>query len=135
MKEHLLQIKNEQAYFLPFVIFIVLILFSAVTASIQIYRNEILIADNLWEQMKTETLVQMTMKKFSDEKPFIEHNIGIETYHFPSGIVDLSYERITPEIYKITLNIATDKQKNFTIHKRFIYKNEEHEEKNFINES
>lgn len=125
MKERSLQQNNEHGYFLPFVIFICLIIFSSIMASIHIYRNEVTIADNLWEQMKAETLVQMSMKHFSNEKPFIDYNSGIETYHFPSGNVYLSYDRITPGLYKIVLDIETDEQKSFTIHKRFVYNEEE----------
>lgn len=119
MNEHSLQENNDSGYFFPFVIFISLILFSAVTASITIYQNELMISEQLFEQMKAESIVQMSIQQFTKERPYNENQSGEITYLFPSGTVSLNYELMDENLYLIMLDIETDKKKSFLIKKLF----------------
>lgn len=117
-KERSLPFHNDKGYIFPFVLFVALVMFSAVTASILIYRNEIMISNQILEQMTAETIVQMSVHRFKEEKPFIILPTGTISYQFPSGSVEVFYEPIEPNYYNLILTIETNKKKTFSIQKR-----------------
>ncbi|HLS23854.1 MAG TPA: competence type IV pilus minor pilin ComGG [Pseudogracilibacillus sp.] len=109
-------LRNERAFFLPFVLFIFFIIFSVVTTSITIYQNELKISNHLYEQLKTETLVEMTKLNFIQALETEElRERGELTYTFPQGDVSLQYEKKKAHTYKIYLDIITDQNTEFFI--------------------
>lgn len=109
MKEYLRQIANERGSYLPFVIFVSLIIFSTVTTMIAVYKNETVIGYQLWEHMKAETIVEMTKRKFVAEDLMEAEETGEVHYVFPSGNAFVSYEKTAPNEYFLRLKIQTDR--------------------------
>lgn len=108
MRESLLLMNNERGSYLPFVLIISIIIFSTITTMITVYKNEKIISTQLWELMKTETIVAMTKQKFIDEDMFELGEDGYITYSFPSGDVYVNYNKIEENIYSLFLQIKTD---------------------------
>lgn len=100
---------NERGSYLPFVLFIWLLIFSSVTTMIAIYKNESVIAYQLWEHMKAETIAEMTKKKFASEDFTLLNEAGEMYYTFPSGGAFIRYERVTANKYLLKLKIQTDR--------------------------
>src|SRR5699024_9690089 len=115
MKEFSLRMNNERGFFLPFVLVITIIIFSTVTTVTLIYQNERKISYQLWEQMKAETLVQMSKYTFLQEGKYEEQINGTSFYTFPSGDVSVTYSRSAEQEYILLLDITTDNNENFKI--------------------
>lgn len=113
MKEYFLQTTNERGMFLPFVLFIILILFSVITTMTLIYKNETKISHQLWEQMKAETIVQMSKAKFKAERIYEENEAGTQIYHFPVGEVLIIYSKSSDRMYDLILEVTTDGDEQF----------------------
>ncbi|HLR72081.1 MAG TPA: hypothetical protein VK085_11720 [Pseudogracilibacillus sp.] len=115
MKEYFIQTTNEKGMYLPFVLFIALILFSAVTSLTLIYKNETEISNQLWEQMKAETLVQMSKQQFVTDKIYEAGHSGTALFTFPSGEVVLTYSEKKENVYFLKVQIETDTGGEFLI--------------------
>lgn len=118
MKEHLLAIKREQGYFLPFVLFCTIILLSSILTTIAIYKNDLLISDQLFEQLKSETIVQMSVKQFLSDEVIHNKKTGQATYQFPNGEAVINYENMGNNHYLLAITINTDRGKTFTIQRK-----------------
>jgi len=115
MKEYLLKMDNERGMYLPFVLFITLILFSTVTTMVAIYKNEKLINYQLWELTKANTIVEMTKQKFMQEDRETINNEGEISYTFPSGEVYVQYDKVDNHTYTLYITIQTDNDESFFI--------------------
>lgn len=115
MKELLLQVNNERGMFLPFVLFITIILFSVITTGILIYKNETKISYQLWEQMKAETIVQMVEQQFKNDKVYEGGEEGMITFSFPSGEAKVTYVEEENSVYHLTIKIRTDYDESFLL--------------------
>lgn len=115
MKESYFQMTNEHGMFLPFVLFIALILFSVITTLTLIYKNEVKVSAQLWEQMKAETIVQMSKRKFIAEQLYLESDAGTTVYSFPSGEAVITYTKMEDHLYILALDIMTDDKQNFSM--------------------
>lgn len=118
MKGHLLLGKDESGFFLPFVIYVVIIIFSVITTTLTIYNNDLNISNQSWEQMKAETIVQMSVKQFKLDKPYVTNSTGTTIYEFPTGNVIVNYKMLEENQYLLMLTIETDRETLFSIHKR-----------------
>lgn len=115
MKEFFIQTSNERGMFFPFVLFIALILFSVVTTLTLIYKNETEISNRLWEQMKAETLVQMSKQEFLAEKFYEDAYSNSALLTFPSGDVVLTFSKKKDNVYFLKVEIETDTGTEFLI--------------------
>lgn len=113
MKGLLLHLRHERGFFLPFILFVSLVLFSTVLTTIILYNNETKISYQLWEQMKAETIVQMAERKFKLTIPELEEKKGELMYTFPLGEATVTYEQKSEHNYHLTLEIITDHDELF----------------------
>lgn len=100
---------KEEAFYLPFVTFISLIILSTVTTSIILYQNERQITEQLLHQIEAETILQMTIHKFSSEQMNNDERKGKIKYNFPSGESIVHYEKIEHQKYSCTIEVFTSK--------------------------
>ncbi|MGY0692926.1 hypothetical protein ACW2QC_09085 [Virgibacillus sp. FSP13] len=114
MKNKSSYINRQGGFILPYVLFIVAIVLLVLTTKVNMYQNDIHIANNHIEQLEIETLLQMGRAKFVDE--FSIETIketGNKTYTFPPGIVKITYTRINEMEYQLLFQIST-KGKSYT---------------------
>ena len=60
--------RQSEGFIFPYVLFIISILFLIITGSITSYQHDTSITDNMLEQVKIETLFQMSHTEFKDAK-------------------------------------------------------------------
>src|SRR5690625_5052207 len=116
MKQSLLNYKNERGFYLPFVLFVALIVFSTITTAIIIYQNELAIEHQLWEQIKSETIAQMAVYEFKNGKQYLQMPHGTIEYEFPPGKATVEYEQRGESHFKLQLSIETDTDALFKTH-------------------
>lgn len=114
-----LRMSNERAMFLPFVLFVSLIIFSVITTMITIYQNEKVISQQLWEQTKAETMVEMSVQKFKADHVY-DKDDGTVQYHFPTGDVFITFTKKAEDTYDLTFDIVTDFNQEFIMNKRIV---------------
>ncbi|HLQ98453.1 MAG TPA: hypothetical protein VK135_07160, partial [Candidatus Dormibacteraeota bacterium] len=91
MKKRSCIISDESGFFLPYVLFIVALVFIIITANIRTYQHEIEITYHHIERVKAETIIQMGLAKFKErELPTELETLHID-YLFPDGEVTLIY--------------------------------------------
>ncbi|WP_407268380.1 hypothetical protein [Radiobacillus sp. PE A8.2] len=96
MKRQLASIKtlrSDQAFFFPYMLFIITLVLIIVLSSIPLYQNHIEMTTFTEEQLKLETLIQMAYTQVRKEQPYLLHNdrSGEISYNYPYGIVYVSY--------------------------------------------
>lgn len=113
MKRLFLFIDSEEGFILPIVLVTAIIIFTMITSHIYIYKNDMHITSNHQEQLKMETLFQMSLIYVQEDLPTIEHFPSYLTYEFPYGIVTVH----VPEQHhnEYTFHIQTDHDSNFTM--------------------
>ncbi|OZU89980.1 hypothetical protein CIL03_02265 [Virgibacillus indicus] len=115
MRKQLFFINNEKGFFLPYVLFIISIIFIVITANITNYKNEIYITDAYLEQLKIETLFQMGHAELKEDVKNSEDMIDKKSYIFPDGNVEISLISFTEEIFHFDFNISTRKHPQYSI--------------------
>lgn len=118
MKKRLSFINNEQGFSLPYVLFIIILSFIVIIANIKIYQNELHMMKHLTDQVKVETLIQMSLAKFKEDISSNDDLTSIEDetfYSFPSGEVNLKVISIEKKYIWLRLYISTDEDTSFTI--------------------
>ncbi|WP_106497152.1 hypothetical protein [Lentibacillus sp. Marseille-P4043] len=109
MKNKLSFINRQGGFILPYVLFIVAIVLLVLTTKVNMYKNDIHIANNHIEQLEIETLLQMGRAKFVDEFSLeTAKETGKKTYTFPPGIVKITYTRINEMEYQLLFQISTE---------------------------
>lgn len=121
MRKLLAITSNENGFYLPFVLFITTLMLAAATTSAMIYRNEVEITNHLLENIKAETLIQMSRVKFSEEKLHENNKDGKITYTFPSGLSEIRYESLEKGIILLEMKIITDKQIEFNYSNKLVF--------------
>ncbi len=94
MKKRLFFITGEGGFFLPYVLFIAALVFMMLTASTNIYKNDIEITHGLAEQLQIKTLRQMGEHQFKKSLNQLDDSSGNMAYTFPNGAVRVHYEWI-----------------------------------------
>ncbi|SDQ50433.1 hypothetical protein SAMN05216231_1731 [Virgibacillus salinus] len=119
MKKQLSFTGNSRGFILPYVLFIIAIALIIITASINMYQNEIQITNNQIDQLKIETLIQMARTTFKEELLLgKEMNSNPVYYQFPYGYVQVDYIELDEKEYHLFFNITTDSEATFTITNR-----------------
>lgn len=106
---------NQQGFFFPYVLFVISLTFIIVSANIKIYHNEIYLSEHMIEQIKVDTLIQMSTMKFKKQVDNMEELPREVIYVFPPGEVKLFYVSHDDTFIKIRYDIQTDKNKFFSI--------------------
>lgn len=115
MKKQLFSM-NEQAFFLPYVSFLIAIVFIVVISYVYTYQNDLFITEKHIEQIKIETLFQRSREEA--KKEFI-HNNTLETegqlqYTYPDGNVVISYVRVDSNQYQLHYTVQTENHSDYT---------------------
>ncbi len=94
----------------PFVLFITVLVLMIITATAYHYQNNIVMTKNQIEQLKIETMVQMSRKKVKQE--LIQNGELKEQmdFSFPYGDVSLRINAIPSNKYTLLFTITTDNQ-------------------------
>lgn len=107
MKKQLSFITEQRGFFLPYVLFITTIIFIVLTASINIYKNDIYITNRLTEQVKIKTMLQMARKQFKDNIDTLDTSSDQVEYNFPDGTVRAHYQMENKKNLSLTFFIKT----------------------------
>lgn len=108
MKNQSLITNKESGFFLPYVLFITVIVLTIITSSIRTYQSEIEITHHLIEQLKAETILQMGISKFNqDYLPNDQETLNVQ-YNFPDGDVAIIYNLISELEYRLHFTITTN---------------------------
>lgn len=124
MKKQFDYITDRNGFILPYVLFITALVIITVTASIQLYQNELKINEHQKEQLKIETLFQMGYGKFSEDILSKNKPVNPITYHFPYGNVEIKYKKINNEEYHLYFTMTTNYQKIVSLPHRLITNSE-----------
>lgn len=108
MKKPLYSINNEKGFILPYVLFMVFLLFILITSSIKTYQNDIYLTDHYLEHLRIETLFQRGKMKFSKEVLSSSNPFPPTTnYEFNDGYVTIQVREVSDKVYEIVYNITT----------------------------
>lgn|SRR5690625_5171868 len=107
MKKYSSFINNERGFYLPVVLIVSVVMISATTTTIFIYKNEIKATELLLEQLEIETSLQIAMEKFNYDKEYETSDSGKFNYTLPHGIVTGSFTNEVEYTF-VELRIATD---------------------------
>ena len=111
MKKQLSIINSQDGFFLPYVLFIISLIFILTTSNIAIYRNDLQITAAQTEQIKIETLFQMGRTKFKANIDQYNAKNNTASYSFPDGNVQIIIHSINDNKYDLYFTILT-KEKN-----------------------
>lgn len=115
MRKKLFYITNQNGFFLPYVLFIISLTLLIVSANIKIYHNEIYMMNQLTEQIKVESLIQMGHMKYKHEMMNNEKFPETILYTFPLGDVKVSYISHKDNLVLVRYHVTTNKDIPFTI--------------------
>ncbi len=106
--------KSEAGFFLPFVLFVFVLVSSSVLTTVAIYQNELKVSARLLEQIKAETMVQMSTVDVKERlnKGEIAKE-GRLRYHFPQGKTSVHYKREKEQIYRLYIEVLTEGDEAF----------------------
>ncbi len=93
---------------LPYVLFVVSLVFIMITSSILLYRNDLYLTDHYLEHIRIETLFQMSQMKFNQE--ILSTNSTIPStvqYDFPDGKVIIHITEESENLYDFVYIITT----------------------------
>ncbi|SES83514.1 hypothetical protein SAMN05216389_102391 [Oceanobacillus limi] len=111
---------NQKGYFLPSVMFICMIVFIVLTAHIQIYSNSLHMTDKIVENIKLESLFQMSYTKFQEDVKSFTYTEQEQTIHyeFPDGTVEIKYFFQEMDSIHLMMNITSKNQAHYSITKQ-----------------
>ncbi|MBU5466391.1 hypothetical protein KQI49_06020 [Virgibacillus sp. MSJ-26] len=115
MRNKFFYFNNQRGFFLPYVLFIVSLTFLLVTTNIKLYDNEIHMMHHLIEQIKIETLIQMSHMKYREDVNQSNHIPEVISYTFPSGDVTISFLNHKENRAFVHYQITTDNNISFSI--------------------
>ncbi len=119
MKSHLNLLKNEQGFYLPFVLIVSLITLSALMTSTYIYQNESRATNLLLEHLELETMRRVTIDQFKSGKPYQENTKGEYEFELPNahsyGNYEVIDENVTMSFYVETENLTYHFNYRFTL--------------------
>ena len=92
MRKRLSFMTNEKGFIFPYVLFVTALVFVGITAGTQLYRNELISTEVYLNQIKLETLFQMTKEKALVEQKHLGPLYEKHNYTFPSGSAKFSVQ-------------------------------------------
>lgn len=112
MKRNLPQ--NEEGFYLIYTVFVCLIVFTALSTSIIVYRHEVSETDKLIALTKRDTLVQMATSSFKQSEWYNGTENGEVMYNFPDGTVVMTYTKTDQHSWQLLIDITTTDQYTFS---------------------
>lgn len=107
MKNKSFFLSNQAGFYLPYVLFLTVIVLFTVATQINIYQQDIQVTHQHLEQLRIETLNQMALKKVQQENDILELERWTVSYIFPYGTARLKYHLIEDDIYNLHVDILT----------------------------
>lgn len=114
MRRQLHTITKANGFFLPYSMFITVLIFLNVSTVIILYENKIITQRTMNELIEVETLIQMSKEQFKQDM----HNLadsGEINYTHPNGTAILAYNQIESE-FQINVTVHTEKGTNHIKH-------------------
>lgn len=108
-------IHDDQGFILPITLFVASLLILFTGTNIAIYKNEMIITKNEIAQIKIDTLYQIGHSKFKASLVTLNQESGTTHYTLPDGEVNIEYQLLTPNTYKVTFSINTVENKLLVI--------------------
>ncbi|CDQ39669.1 hypothetical protein [Virgibacillus salexigens] len=106
---------NEQAFILPFVLFVIALTFMLITTNVQQYQSNISMTKNQLQQITIETLIQTAREKLKEKLNEDINNISPRTFHLPQGDVRIQLTDIGKSSYRILYIVTIQESKYTTI--------------------
>lgn len=107
MKNQLHTTANEKGFILPYVLFIITLLFLLITTNTNHYQREIEITARHIQQVKMETLFQMGREKVKSEIEHVQLNDTL-IYNFPDGRVRIKITALGDGYSELLFNITSN---------------------------
>lgn len=113
MKRNLVFIKaniKEKGFIFPYILFLAALCLLVVTSSTSIYKNHIQMTTMQMEQIKLDTLIQISHAQFKEE---LQNNTliqGQKKYNYPYGSVIISYSFLDQGSLLLNYKANTDKK-------------------------
>lgn len=105
---------NQAGFAMPLVLFAVATILTIIFSHIYIYTNDIHITKNHREQIKMETLFQMSLVRLKEDLHTIENYPAYLSYEFPYGNVTVRIPDKNND--ELTFHIYTDDHGESTIY-------------------
>ena len=107
MKKRLSILCNQSGFYLPYVLFLTVVVLFTLVTHISVYQRDIQVTHQHLEQLRIETLNQMALKKMQAELLPEEPNGWRMNYSFPSGTVELKLHALSDDLYNLHVDILT----------------------------
>jgi len=111
MKKILLYTKRSDGFVFPYVLFFIAVIFILFHTNLAMYQNERTLTENSIEQLRMETLFQMsqqeTKTQFSRTRP--SSTSGTQAFQYPDGNVTIHYKEKYETLYHALFKITTTK--------------------------
>lgn len=114
MKKISFFLNDQSGFYLPYVLFITVIILLTVVTNVNLYQQNISMTGQHLDQLRIETLTQMAHEKFANEYPVIESKELRVYYSFPYGNVELLYHRLDDTAYNLRIDVFTAEQSEHT---------------------
>lgn len=115
MKKRLSFMNNERGFILPVIWLITILSFIVISMMVQMYQNEMYITNQNLEQLKVETLFQMSFEKFLQEHILAELPTYEEVHYlFPEGEVIIQFLQLNEQEGQLLFQIETDQESYVT---------------------
>ncbi|MDC3413399.1 hypothetical protein NC797_10745 [Aquibacillus sp. 3ASR75-11] len=104
---------NQNGFLFPYVLFVMILILIFVSSNVAIYKNTVMYSDFYKEQLKIDTLVQMSTAKFKEEiVSTLPSSEGDRLYTFPDGTVQIYYQMQQEKIIA-SFSAVTDENASF----------------------
>src|SRR5699024_3718879 len=114
-----LSFTNSLGFILSYVLFLIIIIFIVLSASIHIYKKEMLMTAQHIEQQKIESLIQMGITMFKEELLKKDIDKDYITYTFPDGTVDILVKPLNVQ-YVLLLRLTVETDNDTSLQTRYV---------------
>ncbi|GAA5415498.1 hypothetical protein Pryu01_00522 [Paraliobacillus ryukyuensis] len=106
---HLTKHVKQRGFIFPYICFIAIMLLLCVLTSVTLYENSKQMTNNQLEQIKLETLRQMTSGKLFDEIRHQKIKLPFKdiAYEFPNGSATVQYQTHDSEVLQVRIETVT----------------------------
>src|SRR5690625_294994 len=98
---------NERGFFFPYVIVICFIMLTTIVTMVKIYDVEVDVTNIMLEQTVFETMIQMGIAQFHEDKPYKSNERVQITYTLPQGTISIQYQQVETGFSRLTLDVVT----------------------------
>ncbi|WP_121605256.1 hypothetical protein [Virgibacillus sp. Bac332] len=106
MKKILSYTNNEKGFMLPMVMFTIALVLIATITNIQLYQNNKQMTAHQLEQVKMESLIQITREKLKKDL-LKDKDLKRNLYHLPEGNISVVVTLLATGKYKVLFSATT----------------------------